>query len=390
MKDVVFLKYQEPNWEENLNIVKSILGDVFNIIVVDGENDLLKTYEKIFSIDELSDIFIMIEGDNLLLENAKEILENIDYPSIFQTNNDFGIVSTHGAIKILNKSLKNKLPTFSYDTTINFRLPLISTVLSYHKFNWSPHNSYVVISKELLKAYFWGNYHIIDLWCNNILVKKIWESLEDIINTVSLHDLRDTILNKNKALSKNFYKTKKIHVACICKNEQELIKDFINHIKSADYIYILDTGSTDNTIKLIYESINEFNIKNKTILKTNNYYPKIDFSQFRNDLIGIIPAWTDNDVLVILDIDERFDSENWYSILLEECFNSYNNSFYINREDSTKLFNVDLLRIFKSISGKWVGRLHEGFELFEQMNISKIEKLKISHLTSELNRTDNK
>jgi glycosyltransferase involved in cell wall biosynthesis len=43
----------------------------------------------------------------------------------------------------------------------------------------------------------------------------------------------------------------KICVYAICKNEEKHIDRWINSLKEADKIVVLDTGSTDNTIALL-------------------------------------------------------------------------------------------------------------------------------------------
>ena len=45
----------------------------------------------------------------------------------------------------------------------------------------------------------------------------------------------------------------KINVYAIAKNEEQFVKRWVNSMKEADNIYVLDTGSTDNTVKLLKE-----------------------------------------------------------------------------------------------------------------------------------------
>ena len=45
----------------------------------------------------------------------------------------------------------------------------------------------------------------------------------------------------------------KVCVYAICKNEEKFIEKWYNSIKEADYICVLDTGSTDNSIKKFKE-----------------------------------------------------------------------------------------------------------------------------------------
>ena len=43
----------------------------------------------------------------------------------------------------------------------------------------------------------------------------------------------------------------KICVYAICKNEEKFIKRWYDSVKMADGIYVLDTGSTDNSVNLL-------------------------------------------------------------------------------------------------------------------------------------------
>ena len=43
----------------------------------------------------------------------------------------------------------------------------------------------------------------------------------------------------------------KVCVYAICKNEAKFVERWYNSMKEADAIYVLDTGSTDNTVSLL-------------------------------------------------------------------------------------------------------------------------------------------
>ena len=42
----------------------------------------------------------------------------------------------------------------------------------------------------------------------------------------------------------------KVCVYAICKNEEKFVDRWFNSMKEADELYVLETGSTDNSIKL--------------------------------------------------------------------------------------------------------------------------------------------
>ena len=41
----------------------------------------------------------------------------------------------------------------------------------------------------------------------------------------------------------------KVCVYAICKNEEKFVERWVNSVKEADEIYVLDTGSMDNTVE---------------------------------------------------------------------------------------------------------------------------------------------
>ena len=47
----------------------------------------------------------------------------------------------------------------------------------------------------------------------------------------------------------------KICVYAICKNESKFVKQWLDSMSEADYIVVLDTGSTDNTVNMNGSSI---------------------------------------------------------------------------------------------------------------------------------------
>ncbi|MBQ8234263.1 MAG: glycosyltransferase family 2 protein, partial [Bacilli bacterium] len=85
----------------------------------------------------------------------------------------------------------------------------------------------------------------------------------------------------------------KICVYAICKNESKFINRWLESVKEADYICVLDTGSTDNSVDLLKE--------NGVIVESKIISPW-RFDEARNESIKLIP--TDTDICVCVDIDE--------------------------------------------------------------------------------------
>ena len=55
---------------------------------------------------------------------------------------------------------------------------------------------------------------------------------------------------------------KKIVVYAICKNEEKFVERWIKSMSEADEIYVLDTGSTDQTVTLLKKFGAKVKIKN--------------------------------------------------------------------------------------------------------------------------------
>ena len=89
----------------------------------------------------------------------------------------------------------------------------------------------------------------------------------------------------------------KICVYAICKNEEKFVKRWLDSMSEADYICVLDTGSTDNTVKLLKQN-------KKVILKEKIIKPW-RFDVARNESMKLIPK--DADMCVCTDLDEIFE-----------------------------------------------------------------------------------
>lgn len=85
----------------------------------------------------------------------------------------------------------------------------------------------------------------------------------------------------------------KICVYAICKNESKFIKRWLESIKDADYICVLDTGSTDNSIELLQEA---------NVIIERKEFTNFRFDEARNASLKLVPE--DTDVYICLDIDE--------------------------------------------------------------------------------------
>jgi len=97
----------------------------------------------------------------------------------------------------------------------------------------------------------------------------------------------------------------KICVYAICKNESKFIDAWLDNMSEADYIVVLDTGSTDGS----YERLSSDPRVTKVIRKNITPWR---FDVARNESMKLVPD--DADVLVCTDFDERFD-KGWADVI---------------------------------------------------------------------------
>ncbi len=115
----------------------------------------------------------------------------------------------------------------------------------------------------------------------------------------------------------------KVCVYAICKNEEKFVNRWCESMQEADEIYVLDTGSTDDTINLLKE--NGVNVHSKIIFPWR-------FDVARNESLSLVP---DNcDICVCSDLDEVFE-QGWR----EKMENAWNQN--VNRLRYTFNWAID-------------------------------------------------
>lgn len=85
----------------------------------------------------------------------------------------------------------------------------------------------------------------------------------------------------------------KVCVYTICKNEEKHINRWYNSMKEADEIYVLDTGSSDNSVEIL---------KNLGVKVSSQIIDPWRFDIARNESLKLVPL--DTDICVCTDLDE--------------------------------------------------------------------------------------
>ena len=130
----------------------------------------------------------------------------------------------------------------------------------------------------------------------------------------------------------------KICVYAICKNEEKFVKRWVESMKEADQIYVLDTGSTDDTVE---------KLKNLGVtVKTKEITPwRFDIA--RNESLKMVDL--DADICVCTDLDEVFN-KGWRK-KLEQIWDNETTCLYYNYNWALDEYNNPKVNFY-------IGKIH--------------------------------
>ena len=165
----------------------------------------------------------------------------------------------------------------------------------------------------------------------------------------------------------------KVCVYAICKNEEQFVERWMNSMCEADSIYVLDTGSTDNTVKKLKEL--------GAIVKVEKITPwRFDIA--RNKSLDLVPI--DFDICVCTDLDEVFN-KGWRKEL-EKIWNNdstrlaYNYNWSLDKNNKP-LVNFYIEKIHNRKDYVWTHPVHEILNYIGQNQEKKIytDKIILNH-----------
>lgn len=148
----------------------------------------------------------------------------------------------------------------------------------------------------------------------------------------------------------------KICVYAICKNESKFVERWLDSMQEADYIVVLDTGSTDDTYKKLKADSRVTKVIKKPIKPWR-------FDVARNESMKLIPE--DTDLCVCTDLDEVFN-KGWADIVRKEwkpgtCRMRYRYAWSHNAMgEPTDVFDYD--KMHKYGGYHWKYPVHEVLE----------------------------
>ena len=141
-----------------------------------------------------------------------------------------------------------------------------------------------------------------------------------------------------------------VYVCSIAKNEAKHVRRWAESAKDADAIYMLDTGSTDDTVAIAKEC---------GVIVFEKKYDDWSFARARNDLREMLPdhdAW-----LINMDLDEVFKDgwrDHWKDI--PEQANRIRYRYIWNwKADGVPGVEYHGDKLVRRHSHKWVNKVHE-------------------------------
>lgn len=163
----------------------------------------------------------------------------------------------------------------------------------------------------------------------------------------------------------------KICVYAICKNEEKYVDTWYNSVKEADKIFVLDTGSSDNTYNLLKD-------KDKVIIKMEVISPW-RFDTARNRSLDMVDK--DTDICVCIDLDEVL-LPGWRRLLEEAWKEDTTRALYTYNwrlENEIPLVSFYLDKIHSRHGYKWTHPVHEVLTPMVKENKIIIKDIILNH-----------
>ena len=162
----------------------------------------------------------------------------------------------------------------------------------------------------------------------------------------------------------------KVCVYAISKNEEKFVERWVNSMKEADEIYVLDTGSTDNTVKFL---------KDKGVNVVVKKVSPWRFDIARNASLDLVPL--DTDICVCTDLDEVFES-GWRKKIEEKYIEGsrvgYTYNWHIN-EDGIADVTFILDKIHPRSGYSWTHPVHEVLKCDDVEKRIIIDEIVLNH-----------
>ncbi len=163
----------------------------------------------------------------------------------------------------------------------------------------------------------------------------------------------------------------KVYVYAISKNEEKFVNRFMDSVKEADAVYVLDTGSTDKTVQKLKQK--GAKVKEKIIEPWR-------FDTARNESLKLVPK--DADICVCLDLDEVL-VPGWRKIL-EKIWHKdttrlrYNYNWSFDKYGKPAV-NFYIEKIHKRDGYKWTHPVHEVLKYDGEEKFVTTDEITVNH-----------
>lgn len=163
----------------------------------------------------------------------------------------------------------------------------------------------------------------------------------------------------------------KICVYAISKNEEKFVNRWYDSMKEADEVYVLDTGSVDNTVKLLKEK--------GAIVKEKEIKPW-RFDVARNESLKMLP--NDADICVCTDLDEVFN-KGWRNELEKAWQKNTTRARYTYNwsldQNNNPIVTFYTEKIHKLQGYTWINPVHEVLSYNDIENFITIDSIILNH-----------
>lgn len=172
-------------------------------------------------------------------------------------------------------------------------------------------------------------------------------------HSIQSEDINSHSSNLLSQMTSTRTKSYKICVYAIAKNEENKVDSFMNWAKYANYVAILDTGSTDKTIELF---------KNHGVRTETHIFNPFRFDHARNYALELLPD--DCEIAVTGDLDNiYYPIESWRSIV-ERVWDSHSINridfpWYYDMINNPTYYNFDKRYIHSRHGFSWEFPIHE-------------------------------
>lgn len=140
----------------------------------------------------------------------------------------------------------------------------------------------------------------------------------------------------------------KISVYAICKNEKNNLDKWLKCFSKADYICILDTGSTDGT----WETLQDYCKQYSNLIISQQIIKPWRFDVARNLSLELVPK--DTDIYFMVDLDEIIKENNWVNKIKEVWDPTFTRGVYNYHRDTDENGNaLKTIPEFRIHSKKW-------------------------------------